>query len=348
MAAPAFDDSRLDDPVALQAIDDQLRQLASAGARVRVLGDAARPADPAWLEVRPRGVVALGAEARLVRAMLEPVCPVPFVAWPAGGLPGWVGPLDLVVVLASEGSEPDLMGTVAEAVRRGALLQVAANPDSPIAERAASRNTFVLPTGHSDPLATVVVTLEVLHQLGLGPAVSHQRVADQADLVAEQCSPHRDLAQNPAKDLAVALAEAQPLVWGGSVLAARAARRIAEALRRASGRPALAADASALLPVLEACQPRDPFRDPFDEESATLPGVLLLVDDGVLDERVRRERGQLVSAAERHGVRVCEIGSGTAESLSSLDRYVELLQRGRYAASYLALGLAENEGSIPR
>lgn len=342
MALPEFDDTRLDDPVALQAIDDQLRQLASAGARVRVLGNAVRPAGEV-LEGRPRGVIALGAEARLLRAMLEPVCPVPFVAWPMGGLPGWVGPLDLVVVLASEGSEPELISAVAEAVRRGASLLVAANPDSPIVERAASRSTLVLPTGHSDPLATVVVTLEVLHELGLGPAVSHERVADQADLVAQECSPHQDLAHNCAKDLAVALAEAQPLVWGGSVLAARAARRIAEALRRASGRPALSADAAALLPVLEACTPRDPFRDPFDEEAAPLPCVLLLIEDGSEDERVRRERGQLVSTAERQGVRVCEISSGTADQLSALDRYVELLQRGRYAASYLALGLADDE-----
>ncbi|MEL4505224.1 SIS domain-containing protein [Luteococcus sp. H138] len=343
MALPAFDDSSLDDPVALQAIDDQLRQLASAGARVRVLGDAVHPAAGSLLQERPRGVIALGAEARLVRAMLEPVCPVPFVAWPTGGLPGWVGPLDLVVVLASEGSEPDLMSAVAEAVRRGASLLVAANPDSPIAEQAASRSTLVLPTGHSDPLATVVVTLEVLHELGLGPAVSHERVARQADLVAQECSPHRDLAQNPAKDLAVALAEAQPLVWGGSVLAARAARRIAEALRRASGRPALSADATALLPVLEACTPRDPFLDPFDEDAAALPCVLVVIDDGNQDERIRRQRGELTSLAERRGVRVCEIASDTDDALSGLDRYVELLQRGRYAASYLALGLADDE-----
>lgn len=335
-----FDESRLDDPTALTSVDTELRRLAAAGARVRVLGDAARPVRASTLAWdRPRGVVALGAEARLVRAMLEPVCPVPFVAWPMGGLPGWVGPLDLVVVLASEGSEPDLMSAVAEAVRRGANLVVAAHPDSPIAERAASRNTLVLPVEHSDPLATVVVTLEVLHEMGLGPAVDHERIAERADQVAERCSPHQDLASNPAKDLAVALAEAQPLVWGGSVLAARAARRIAEALRRASGRPALSADADALVPVLSACAPRDPFRDPFEEDGAPLPCVLVVVDDASADERVRRHRGELVSLAERQGVRVCTIATEGAERFGDLDRYVELLQQGRYAAVYLALGL---------
>lgn len=336
-----FDDSRLDDEAALAGIDEQLRHLASAGARVRVLSDAMRRGLPSATVdgLRPRGVIALGAEARLLRAVLEPVCPVPFVAWAQGQLPGWVGPLDLVVLLASQGSEPDLVRAAAEATRRGASVILAAQPDSPIAERAASRNTVLLPTPHSDPLATVVVTLDLLHQLGLGPAVNPEQVARCADAVAQECSPHRDIAHNPAKELALALADAQPLVWGGSVLAARASRRIAEALRRASGRPALAADATELLPLLEASRPRDPFADPFDEGPRQLPNALVVVDDGSTDERVRRERGELAAVAAQQGVRVCEISPG--EAVGELDRYVELLQRGRYAAAYLGLGLTE-------
>ena len=42
--------------------------------------------------------------------------------------------------------------------------------------------------------------------------------------------------------LAISLADANPLVWGGSVLAARAGRRVAESVRRASGRAALAGE----------------------------------------------------------------------------------------------------------
>ncbi|MGO4956043.1 SIS domain-containing protein [Luteococcus sp. Sow4_B9] len=337
-----FDESLLDDPQALLRVDERLRDLASAGARVRILGSAARPARASGLDIdRPRGVLALGTEARLVRAVLEPVCPVPFVAWQIDGLPGWVGPLDLVVVLASEGSGPDLMSAVGEAVRRGASVLVAGSPDSPIVEQAASRSTMVLPTDHGDPLAAVVVTLEVLHELGLGPRVDHERVAACADRVAEECSPHRNLAQNPAKELALALGDAQPLVWGGTVLAARAARRIAEALRVASGRPALSADARALMPVLEACTPPDPFRDPFEGGEGEAPCVLVVVDDGSRDDRVRRERGELVAAAQQQGVRICEVVAAADECSGELDRYVELVQRGRFAATYLQLGLGE-------
>ncbi len=345
----SFDDSRLDDPAALGSMDSHLRHLASAGARVRVANDAMRSAAAESFEAGrgPRGVIALGAEARLVRVLLEPVCPVPFVAWPIDGLPGWVGPLDLVVVLASEGSEPDLMSAVGEAVRRGAAVVVAANPDSPIADQAASRNTLVLPTRMGDPLATVVVVLEVLHGLGLGPAVSSQAVADTADQVAQQCAGPLDISKNPAKELALALAEAQPLVWGGTVLAARAARRVAEAFRRASGRPALAADSDALLPVLASCRPRDTFADPFDESTPTLAPVLVVLDDRSDDERVRRERGQLVSVAERQGVRVFRVPVEHAGE-SDLERYVELLQRGLFAAAYLGLGLVDDEDAERR
>ena len=76
-----------------------------------------------------------------------------------------------------------------------------------------------------------------------GPQADAELVAEALDEVAVSCSPHRDLAVNPAKMLAIAMADATPLVWGGSVLAARAARRVAESLpspvvgRRSPGTP---------------------------------------------------------------------------------------------------------------
>ena len=114
-------------------------------------------------------------------------------------------------------------------------------------------------------VATAVVMLSYLDQVQLGPATDADQVAQALDDVAISCSPHRDLAVNPAKMLAIALADTNPLVWGGTVLAARAARRIAESIRRASGLTAIAGDAEHLLPILEAARPRDVFDDPFDD-----------------------------------------------------------------------------------
>jgi hypothetical protein len=333
-----FDDSLLEDPTALAAADPVLRRMAEAGARVRrESSEAAEPIGRLEDQARPRAVVAAGSEARFIRAMLEPVCPVPFVAWPAHGLPGWVGALDLVVVMASDGAEPGLVGTVHEAVRRGAQLLIACPRVSLVAEHAASRSTVLLPTTTADPLAAAVVALAGLHRMGLGPEVHPEAVADAMDEVAESCSPYSDLSENPAKDLAMGLAEAQPLVWGGSVLAARASRRVAEALRAASGRAALAADADELLPILESQVPRDPFADPFEDDTeADRRPTLVLLDDGSHDSLVRRDHNRLRAAAEHQDTRICTLSHRAG---SDVERYVSLLQTGMFAAVYLAVGL---------
>src|SRR5665811_156569 len=125
------------------------------------------------------------------------------------------------------------------AVRRGCQLVVACPPRSLVAEHAAGRYTTVLPTSSGDQLATAVVMLEFLDRVDLGPETDAETVATALDDVAICCSPMRDLALNPAKIVAISLADSTPLVWGGSVLAARAARRVAESIRRTTGRAAL-------------------------------------------------------------------------------------------------------------
>jgi hypothetical protein len=332
-----FDDSRLDDPAALQATDHLLRRLAMAGARVRAELDAAEEA-LAKLDsdgFRPRAVLAAGRDARLVRAVLEPVCPVPFVAWPGPGLPGWAGPMDLVVVLGGDADDSDAVSAAAEAERRGCGLMVACPPDSQVAQASAgSRHAIRLPSQSDDQLAAAVAVLQGLHQMELGPVVDGKAVASMLDDVAIECSPNNDVASNPAKDLALMLGDALPLVWGGSVLAARAARRVVEALRLASGRPALAADAGHLLPVLNQ-PPRDLFADPFDKPEELRPGLVIL-DDGVEDAGVAEHRRKLEAKAERHDVRVHVV---TQANGTDIARYAALTQHGRYAAAYLGIGL---------
>src|SRR5215218_1269250 len=145
-----FDESRLDDEAALASADARLRELAEAGARVR--REAVEAADGVAAAVAtardaapPRAIVAAGPDSRLLRAVLEPWCPVPFVAWPGPALPGWAGGLDLVVVLAPQGADAGSASAVAEAVRRGCRVVVASPPGSLVAEHAAGRATAVLP-----------------------------------------------------------------------------------------------------------------------------------------------------------------------------------------------------------
>jgi hypothetical protein len=344
-----FDEARLDDEQALAVADLRLRGLAESGSRVRrevaaaaeaLRGAVARREDAG----RPRAVVAAGPDSRLLRAVLEPSCPVPFVAWPAPGLPGWVGSLDLVVVLAPTGSDPGVAVTVAEAARRGAQVVVATPAASLVGEHAAGRDVSLLAAQTTDPLALAVVMLDFLARVRLGPKTDPDALAAALDEVAVSCSPYRDLAINPAKTLAIALADTAPVVWGGSTLAARAARRVAEELRRATGRSAIAGDVEHLLPVIEAARARDVFADPFDgaARGELRPGLLILDDLAEADDPstvIGAQRRRLVETADARGVRVEIL---TAEGDGDMTRYASLLLQGRYAAEYLRVGLVED------
>jgi hypothetical protein len=330
-----FEDSRLEDPAALRAADQLLRPLAESGARVRreaILAEEALAALGA--EEHTRALITFGPEARLIRAVLEPTCPVPLVAWPRLGLPGWVGPLDVVVVLGG-GDRASLAGAF-EAVRRGCRLVVAAPPDSTLVRQAASSSTTVLPTATGDPMAAAIVTLEALHRMGLGPQVRSPQVADAMDQVATESSSQLDIAQNPAKAAALELADANPLVWGGSILAARASRRIAEALRAATGRVVLSADAGALEPLLAAVPPRDPFADPFEDAPPKRRPGLVMIDDGRDDEQAAEERQRLRALAYTQEVMVSDL---TQLEGDPVQRYATVLLKGLFAAAYLKVGL---------
>jgi hypothetical protein len=341
--AEVFDESVLDDPDALERFDAALRPLAECGATVRrELADAVEAIMLAVAEgsgeSRPRAIVAAGPDSRLLRAVLEPWCPVPFVAWPGQSLPGWAGALDLVIVLAPDGSDTDAASAVAEAVRRGCQVVTACPPRSLVADHCQGRHATVLPASSGDQLATAVVMLDFLSRVGLGPETNAESVATALDDVAVSCSPNRDLAVNPAKALAIALADSTPLLWGGTALSARAARRVAEAIRRSCGRASIAADAEHLLPLIRSASARDVFADPFaDDSPMERRPALVIFEDGADDALVREKRGRLLAAANEAGVRVETIG---CEANNEVARYAALLATGRYAAAYLGMGLA--------
>lgn len=339
-----FDETRLSDPASLRSVDGALRVIAEWGATVRLADAAAQPrlADLVGdAAVRPRAVLAAGPDGRLLRTVLEPVCPVPFVAWPHGGLPGWAGPLDLVVVLSTteEGSVQE-QATVAEAVRRGCELVLVCPSDSMLHRLADGRGT-VLPARSADALAVSVPALAALHSLGLGPEVSAEAVAAALDRVAEQCGPDSPVDINPAKELALAVADCLPVLWGGSPLASRAARRVAEGMRAATGVPAVAGAADQIEPLLAAAPERDVFADPFDDEasgSAVLPPILVILDDHASTPADDQDAKRLEQSAHDRRVRVHRV---VVDEGPDVARFASLLALGRFAATYLRLGHVE-------
>ena len=195
----------------------------------------------------------------------------------------------------------------------------------------------MLPTETGDQLAIAVVVLDLLDRVHLGPQTDPDVVADALDEVAVSCSPHQDLAVNPAKILAIGIADSNPILWGGTVLAARAARRIAESIRRATGRTALAADAEHLLPVLEATAPGRRVRRPVRRRRRRRAGRPWWCSTTAPATRPSaRPASALEDAARDHGVRVETISS---EADGDVARYAAMLSTGTYAAAYLQLGL---------
>jgi len=335
-----FDDGRLDDPAVLARWDHRLRHLALAGARLRRAAGADRTAVSSTIgDFRPRALVVLGAEARLVRAVAEPTCPVPLVAWSRSGLPAWVGALDLVVAVGTSAS-------TAEALRRGALVIVVGPRAGAVAELAVGRSLVLIETATDDALANAAVAIAGLAELGLAPACDLAQLADALDAVAETCSPHLPLGLNPAKETAVALAGATPLIWGGTVLAARASRRLAEACRAANQRVALAVDAAELLPVLAGATPPDLFADPFLNPVSAPAYCLVTLDDQSGDPAVAETQRDLAQLAQSRGVRLRHLGYGVGPPAQ---RYACLLQQGLFAAAFLELGSLAQEagGSLP-
>ena len=234
-----FDESRLDDERALDASTSGCAPWpravpACAGRRTTPRPRPPRRSPATATSSRPRAVIAAGPDSRLLRAVLEPWCPVPFVAWPGPALPGWAGSLDLVVDAGARG----LRHRLRVGRRRGRTPRRAGRrrlPADLAGRRARRRPLHHDPAdGHRRPARHGRGDARLPRAGRPRPARRRRAASPTAlDEVAISCSPHRDLAVNPAKMLAIALADATPIVWGGSVLAARAARRVAESMRRA-------------------------------------------------------------------------------------------------------------------
>ncbi|MFI6153618.1 SIS domain-containing protein [Kitasatospora sp. NPDC051170] len=333
-----LDDTLLDDPAALQRADRDrsLLALAGAGARVRT---ALREADAAGLDRlspdgRPRAVLVAGHGSALTAGEIlaalagsaSLVVPLPpteasapradrsgarpaFTAGLGWQLPGWVGPLDLLVISSADGGETGLIGLAEQAYARGCSLVVTAPPGSPLAGAALQVRALPLPyvtaaqpdedrpvvaaepdLPAEDPAALwshLTPLIALAQKIGLTqlPYDALPAVADLLDATAVRCRPDAAAYTNPAKGLAARLAGTVPLLWAEGPIAGAAATRFAAQLAERAGRPALA---GALPQVLTAhrgmftgqlgagADPDDFFRDRVDEPDPLHLQVLLL------------------------------------------------------------------------
>ncbi|MCQ0022966.1 mannose-6-phosphate isomerase [Streptomyces somaliensis DSM 40738] len=372
-----FDESMLDDPEALARADRRglLRGAAEAGARVRTAARHAAEAGVADLrsEGRPRTVLVAGTgtaatgAADLIAALAGASAPVtrlrPTGVAPAAGalrwtLPGWAGPVDLLLVPTNDGSEPGLVTLAEQAYRRGVTVVAVAPRHSLIAEAVGNTHGLVVPmaTAPHEPYdepqaagpgalwALFTPLLALLDRVGLftAPADTLEKVADRLDRTAERCGPAVATYANPAKTLAAELSDALPLIWTEGAAAAPVGRRFAAVLAELAGRPALAAELPEALAAhggllagdfAGGADPDDFFRDRVEDPQALHARAVLLRD------RPADAGGLTAAPAARelalgHDTPVSEL---EPEEGNALEALAELLAVTDFAACYLAL-----------
>ncbi|MCO1654727.1 SIS domain-containing protein [Pseudonocardia humida] len=298
------DDALLTDPRALAAVDTGgvLRSAATAGAQVRSAVDGAIEAGIGELAGhRPRAVVLLRrpgasrAATDLLTALLGPAVPVPVV--PVDRVPSWIGPLDVVVAHTADATDAELAEGVGLAVRRGAEVLLSAPGDGPVASAGAGRVRLVepripIPPGLDLPRALSVglVALSALDLIDIPLQGGLSPLADHLDAEAERNQPGHEPFLNPAKSMALRLAEHTPLFWGTDPLAAAVAGHAVEALAAQAGVVGHAADlasavtATGLVRAIDqGASGGDIFRDPFDDPAegpAAPPPRLVMVATG--------------------------------------------------------------------
>ena len=366
----ALDEQLLDDADALAAADPSgsLRALASAGAQVRTATAAARDADLHRLtrDGRPRAVVvaSLGGSAVVgdVLTMLAGSgSPVPVSVRRGLPLPGWVGPLDLVVAVSMSGRAPGPLGLAAEAARRGCRLLTVGTEGSPLAEvslRTGGVHVPVPPAASPAARASrmamwalLTPVLAAAHAVGLIDASPTllERVAERLDAHAITYRPSSEAFVNPAKALALELSEAVPVVLGDGdvtgVAASRAVAMLARTARVPAMRGALPDDAGDVVATFGgpfAARPGDVFADPFldDPVGARLRLVFLRDAEPSVDRpdgawlETSRTADAVRITAEEAGVRVSEVH---ADPGHPLERLADLVALTDFTAVYLAL-----------
>lgn len=353
-----LDDTLLGDPAALLALDTNgvLRSAATAGAQVRSAAASALDAGIGDLAGhRPRSLVLLrrpGASvsaAAMLAALIGPAGPVPVVL--ADTMPSWIGPLDVVIAHTSDAEDTELADSVGLAVRRGAEMVLSAPADGPVASAGAGRVRMLepripVPAGLDLPRA-LAVGLTTIAALGLLPAVLEpglEELADVLDAEAERNQPGHEPFMNPAKSLALRLADHTPLLWGSDALAGSVAEHAVWALATHAGvvahgsDVARAATATGLIRAVEQVASHDVFHDPFDDPPASEAPPVRLVLIGTAEEdpaqvALRRTGRDTFAADVVHPVE--EVARGVRHA--ALLRAGLLASRFDVAAVYLGL-----------
>ncbi len=237
----ALDDSLFDDPTRLAEADGAglLRAAAMAGAQVRATVETAAELELAErLDVgRPRCLVFVTrpgvshTAASLLKALVTATSSVPVVT--SDVVPNWVGALDVVFAHTDDPYDTELALSLERAARYGAAVVLSAPPEGPVASAVAGRGLVLAPRVPVPSELTLPRALAagLLTANTVGLSLSDVgALSDLLDSEAERCHPGQESFVNPAKSLALRLAEHTPLLWGLDNVAVAVAQHAAYVL----------------------------------------------------------------------------------------------------------------------
>jgi glucose/mannose-6-phosphate isomerase len=230
--------SLLDDERALREGDPggMLDAVADLSRRCRVGYDLGRTAEdlPSGEGVTGIAFCGMGGSAvagDVLRSLYADRQRIPVVVVRTPELPEWCGPHSIVIVSSYSGDTAETLACFEEAVRRGCRI-VAVTSGGTLARRAAELALAVVTVpGGSQPRAALgylaLGCLGALESVGLLPPVGPEldETIRELEALAAQLAPGVPTDINPAKQLAEAIGERVPVIWGaegiGSVAAAR-------------------------------------------------------------------------------------------------------------------------------
>lgn len=339
-----LDEGLLDSERRLAAVDRAglLRSLATGGAQVRESLTLSAETDlaAALAGLRPRAALVAADPAAddvavtLAALAARPEAAAPVVRHDGPVLPMWAGAVDVLLAATSSPTATAVPALVEAAARRGLTVVGVGPADSPLHEACGrNRAAYVpLPPGRhprADLWAPLVPLLLAAGELGLivEPELELRRCADLLDALAERCRPGAETYGNPAKSLALDLAESVPVLVGSTPVGGAAARRAAGALA-AAGLPATWGTLpvaphrlGGLLAGGTGNGADDLFRDRVEDAVPARPR-LVLVRTGEEPDQVRAQVDELSADCGRRGVPVTEVvaddAAGTVGRLASV------------------------------
>jgi glucose/mannose-6-phosphate isomerase len=238
-----IDDLLLDDSVALSAGDpgNMLDAVAGSGAQMReavsvidrsLLADVLAGGKPRNIVVAGMGGSGVGGQ--VLRAVLGKSAPVPIVLEQSYSLPGWVGPLDVVICISCTGSTEETLSLANEAGRRGArVISIGAGGSEleKLSNSISGAIHFAIDVRGRSPRASLWTHATPLLMVANALGIAHidekefEIAADLMDELSVANGPSVPLGENYAKGLALSCAESLPMVWGTGMIGATASLR---------------------------------------------------------------------------------------------------------------------------